>query len=151
MYFTGTFKFNFKYFVLNLFGYRIDYIKVAWYVRFYLEIILTFYIFVPFIKNKKNNYTIPLAIFMLWIIKVIVSKYDTCDFIHYLIEYLDYSQVVLMGVLFAARNIFKYIIDYLKTFNHIVYYIFLCFIIFILRGIFKEILFLNLDSIYAPL
>lgn len=147
----NIFNFSLKEFMLNLVGYKVTYIRIAWYVRFYIELIITFPIYIillSFLKKKSKKYVLLIFIFIINIILNYVNLQN--NFLKFFIEYFQYIAIVLNGYIFAENKIFENINKRIHTTNICVYVI-IELVIFILRGKFNYLKGINLDVIYTPI
>lgn len=162
MEYIGIYRFDIKELCLNLLAYKTTYIRVAWYVRFYLELILTFPIYIyilNFIRKNIYNYNSIIneiiLIICIYILRIIL---DGVNINLYLIEYLEYTPIVILGYSFAAHSIFlkinvkvEHFINRLNKFIRYIIWGTIISIIFILRGLINEINNINMDIIYVPI
>lgn len=154
----GTF--NLKELFLNLFGYQTTYCRIAWYVRFYLELVISFPIWVILYQKLKKwfqncNLNMPFSVLIAiqWGMEV-YSKRVRFGFGCYLTEYFEYIMIVMFGFYVAEKDLLsKAFMCFHKCSNVI-----RCVISLILltgcfcgRGIIKQFVGFNLDFIYAPI
>ena len=52
---SGVLQFKISDFILNLFAIRTSYIRIAWYVRYYIILVVSFPIYMFALKNKNYN------------------------------------------------------------------------------------------------
>ena len=52
---SGVLQFEISDFILNLFAIRTSYIRIAWYVRYYIILVVSFPIYMFVLKNKSYN------------------------------------------------------------------------------------------------
>ncbi len=168
MYLTNTLYFDIRDFVLNFFVLRTDYIPVAWYLRFYLQIVFTFplidYIIGALshiLADKLNSvFKTQIALFELFILTVVVFmlrfliiQFSSGIFTSYLSEYLEFLPIVLSGYILTKYDLIvsimrpthDYFIKRKILFIPVGLTIFLC--VFACRGIFKSVYNFNLDYI----
>lgn len=158
--FTGLLKFDTSDFVLNLFAIKTTYIRIAWYVRFYILLVFTFPLLVKFydIKSKYSfKVKITILIGTLYILRFGVAVlFDDTLIKTILCEYLEYTPIVLVGVLFAEQNLF-YKISNMRFWNeknqikNLLIILFIWASLFVSRGIAKQVFIVKLDIIYAPI
>lgn len=156
---SKVFIFDIKEFLMNLFGYQTTYCKIAWYVRFYFELVLSFPVWVMLYRvlNKmiKKNTSIALVILVLiqWSVGSIanVIAFPGSQFV---MEYFSYIPIVMTGYYIGEQNVFyKISLCLEKTPKIIKSILCICILLmcFIARGMIKQIKGFNLDIIYAPL
>ncbi|AWK50021.1 hypothetical protein DIC82_02460 [Clostridium beijerinckii] len=151
--YLGKFNFNLKDIFLNMFAYKTSYITFAWYVRFYIEII----IFFPLLKKLiKNNcyYSIFISIIPFNIINYLIIKqgYSSLIPINFVYEFFYWVPILMLGYIFAKFNIFQYIKHKFihLDLDNIYIYFFLCLLIFAFRTKFKLISGTNIDILCVP-
>lgn len=160
IYLGGEKTFNVKELFLNLFGYQTTYCRIAWYVRFYLELVISFPIWVILYRELKKwlqscNLNMPFVVLIAiqWGVGV-CSKKIQFGFSGYLAEYFGYITIVMFGFYVAEKDLLSKIFmcfhKYSNVIRCVVSAIFLtgCFCG---RGIIKQFMEFNLDFIYAPI
>lgn len=161
---TGVFDWNLVNVVKNMIGYEPSYCKVAWYVLFYMELIITFPIYIRIFENiqiasknraDKSHLLFLSELVLLVAIRVLISEIVGNTVIGNIIgQYLIYIPFALLGYYFAKYSIFELIIDHLqqifiKKWQKYVITIAIFGAIVLLRGVFKEVCYINMDMIYA--
>lgn len=158
MHLVGVYKFNLKEFTFNLFGIETTYCKIAWYVRFYIELVLTFPIwFNVYIKLKqmfrKRYVAFCILILLEWSISAAIRLVGFVGS-EFVVEYISYLTIVSFGFFFAENDIISNIRLLLEMKSQIfrICLSAVCIsITFLARGIIKNIAFVNMDFFYAPL
>jgi hypothetical protein len=141
----------------NFTGYMTTFCKIAWYVRFYFELVLTFPIIVIcyryLISLFRFDKTNLIALLVFICILGEASNYLPDKIEYFASEYLNYISVVVVGYWIAEKQMFTRLADKIKNLK-LVYQNGLCFFIFVLcflgRGALKNIGFINFDCLYAP-
>ena len=106
---SGVLQFKISDFILNLFAIRTSYIRIAWYVRYYIILVVSFPIYMFALKNKNYNaigITIRVVLLLaLGVVKVGFSFLESGSVIlEMLREYVDYTPIVLLGYYFGEVN-----------------------------------------------
>lgn len=143
MFLFNVFNFTFKEIILNMFAINTSIIKVAWYVRFYLELMLSLPII--FLVLKKCN------LFSKWIflLTIIILHYVSFNLnILYLEEYFNYLMIVIFAYILEEKKVNEYLAFYFI--DHKVLSIFTFFSIFVLRGLMKSVHLINTDMLFVP-
>lgn len=161
MYFTGVLEIDFSILLKNMIGYQTNYCRVAWYVLFYIELIISFPLYVWVFKKLESisngRMWMEMLLFAgeICFILIMRSIFGNGDFwmVNVLTQYLGYLPIALFGY-FCARhslfeNTYKFII--LKVKKHILppFAILVICCVFVLRGLIKDIYGFNMDLIYA--
>lgn len=158
--FGGDTSITIKDILWNLSGYETTYCKIAWYVRFYFELIISFpaivyaYINIKRIfRFDKTGICVLLGIMLLDFLANNISHLMPTTLTYFVDEYLFYLQVVIVGFYIAEKNLFYHAAvhmnNYSQTFQNFLS-ITLFVLCFLSRGLLKQIGYLNLDCIYAP-
>lgn len=142
-----------------MFGIEHDLVSFAWYVRFYLAVLIT----LPFCYSVMNNNavtTIPVSLFFPPILREILGKIGTSSafwgqVIYLSMEYLEWLPCVLCGLCFAKYGLFEKLDRAAKRTGKLRPFFMgvLAVCIFYLRAYKYKLLFGNLspDIVYAPL
>ena len=156
---VGVFTFNLQEFVLNLFGYMTTYCKIAWYVRFYFELVLLFplvVITIKFFYRKSQNKEISITVFLIinWLFRTIFMQFSFPGMM-YLTEFMNYLPVVVVGYYIAWASVFELLASRLS--DKIIskkmllgLYLVILGCIFLLRGLLTGNDRFNIDVILAP-
>ena len=109
---SGVLQFKISDFILNLFAIRTSYIRIAWYVRYYIILVVSFPIYMFALKNKNYNaigITIRIVLLLaLGVVKVGLSFLESGSVIlEMLREYVDYTPIVLLGYYFGEVNAYE--------------------------------------------
>lgn len=109
----GVLQFKISDFILNLFAIRTSYIRIAWYVRYYIILVVSFPIYMFALKNKSYNaigITIRVVLLLvLGVVKVGLSFLESGSVIlEMLREYVDYTPIVLFGYYFGEVNAYEH-------------------------------------------
>lgn len=126
-------------------------VRFAWYVHFYILIMLTLPV-LRFILDSKNSLIRIMPILIADILCILIDYY-TCyedGVISIFQEYLYWSPCIFLGYILADSKLFLKMYCWLKEKNAIVKYIIILSVIF-LKAIRAGILGLNLDLIYVPI
>lgn len=139
-----TYKFTLLELLKNMFGISTTIIKVSWYVRFYIAVIITSpAIFFPLKKCKKKYSELFMLVFIFIIEGIILIRPQK-----YLAEYFNYLSIVLIGYICGKYKIIEK--NSIFVSNNI-----LCVVVIggtvILRGFYKQFYFLNMDLLYVPI
>lgn len=141
-------------------GYETTIIKIAWYVRFYMELIVCFPLVIlldKFLGLKiKNRNVIGISMILLcWAASILSNLFDYPLKI-FVTEYFGYLVIPVFGYYIAKEKLFekaayniseKKINVWTELFAEIMILAFL----FVTRGVVKEFLYLKLDAIYASI
>ena len=108
---SGVLQFKISDFI-NLFAIRTSYIRIAWYVRYYIILVVSFPIYMLALKNKSYNaigITIRVVLLLaLGVVKVGLSFLESGGVIlEMLREYVDYTPIVLLGYYFGEVNAYE--------------------------------------------
>lgn len=157
---SGVYTFDIKDLLLNMSGYRFNYCKVAWYLRFYLEITITFPIYAFILthteKLKKKYELLIHIVLMLGAVFLRASVYkvlsDDAKMLTW--EYLNYLQVVLIGYYSARWKLLEWgktLVEKCisKKFGQFILSGLMLGGIFVGRGLVKNISTFNMDVIYV--
>ena len=159
---AGVYNFDIKELILNLFGYKTTYCRIAWYVRFYLELVLTFPIFC-FVKSLlgkldfiKISWLVPAIVISIpLLLRVIILGLGIDGIIvYYIDEYLSYVPIVLAGYFIAEYKLFDKAYNKLNSFSPLIVCVgsfFALTFCFLGRGILTRIKVINTDLFFAPL
>ena len=155
---TGVYRFSLKELFFNLFGIETTYCKIAWYVRFYIELVITFPIWLTlYTKIKKyfkvNKSAFIVLIFIEWSVSA-VSRFMSFRGDYFVNEYISYLSIVCFGFFFAENDIITQTRLYFSKKKS---WLTACCcsvcvaIVFLARGIVKSIGAINMDFLYAPI
>lgn len=127
----------------NIFLFKTSIIKVAWYVRFYVELMLTLPVIYLLLKEKSKykNCIIYCAIILLHL-GFYLTNYK------YLEEYFNYLMVVIIGYFFEKYNINSIIAGFFR--KNIIFNVIILLGLVLGRGVLKSVYILNTDIIFAP-
>ncbi|NFA43048.1 hypothetical protein EXM65_10775 [Clostridium botulinum] len=148
------FNFDIKEIILNAFGYDNKYVKFAWYVRLYTEMIIFFPLLKKFVLEKCYisilTSTVPFILINMFIFK---NHYQEITPINFLYEFLFRIPVMIIGYNFAKFNIFNYIKDkFIKLdLDNFFIYNFLFLIIVALRVKLDPPSWISFDIFYVPI
>lgn len=149
----GLYRFDPVELLLNLLGYKTTYCWIAWYVRFYLELMLTFPLWISVIRltNKTNfkKYIYCILILLFWLCNIIASKFN----LQLVAEYMTYMPIVLIGYIFSESNFFEALSErYKRCPNKIQVIISLACLgfCFVGRSCLKNVMGFDMDFLYAP-
>lgn len=160
---AGVFQFDIREFILNMFGYKTTYCRIAWYVRFYLELVVTFPVWV-IVYNKLHSLlpegikgSIPFAslIVLLWLIRIVIERITFPAQI-FVTEYLEYIPIVMAGYYIADKKLFDQMANRIYRHNpskmvSVLVDLAILGCCFLGRGSIKEFFGFNLDFVYAPI
>lgn len=157
---SGVLTFDIQEFILNLTGYVTTYCKIAWYVRFYLELILTFPLIVistNYLQQKTKSKGISMAVLLIinWLLRMVISRFNFPG-VQYITEYFNYLPIVVVGYYSAWISIFERASVWLsnKINNRFVLlgmYFILFVSLFLARGLLTGNKWFNVDIILAPI
>ncbi len=128
----------------NIFLIDTSIIQVAWYVRFYVEVMITLPILYALLKSRKPCKDIAFLILI-----VMMHYFMYIMKFKFLEEYFNYLMVVIVGYLFEKYNINSKLKNIFSKRLQVNIGIFLTLIIF--RGLFKSIHFINTDIFFVPI
>lgn len=157
---SGVLRFDLKDFVLNLFALRTTYIRIAWYVRFYIILVISFPVYILIFLNNKNDFSYIIKrifiLILLGILKIIFECIVKDGYIaqKMILEYANYTPIVLMGFYFAEVGVFErmdLVVKKVRFLNTFFIEILCLGIIFLMRGVIKNLIIFNADLIYAPI
>ena len=158
---VSIYKFDLLECILNMFGYKTTYCRIAWYVRFYMELVLTFpiFLYVKILLERSHNRIIsslnPILIIIIPILINILIDLSNLDgnIVFYVKEYFGYISIVLAGYFIAEYALFERVYNKIITLNIKIIYC-SCLIGFIIcflgRGFLTRIEWVNTDLIFAP-
>lgn len=155
----GKTDLNVRNFLLNMFGIENDFVAFAWYVRFYLAVLITLPFFYKLMTDSAPVTSVCFAVFPP-ILRAFVGKIGTDSLflgklIYLCTEYLEWLPCVLSGLCFAKYGFFDKIdraVKRLGSFKPLCLFAALV-ILFYMRAYRHTLLFGNLspDFLYAPL
>lgn len=154
----GLFDFSPVEFFLNLLGYETTIIKIAWYVRFYLELVISFPLIILLDKliglKIKNEIVIGIIMVLLCWVASILSNLFYYPMREFVTEYFGYLVIPVIGYYIAKENFFEKTAKVItgKKINfwiEIIIGIVIFAVLFLARGIAKNIMYFRLDAIYA--
>lgn len=166
---TGLLNFDPKNFIMNLFGYETSYCRIAWYVRFYFELVITFPIWIILVKilNKaiikmskvKYHKLLLDAFFFLIILLCLLIMREVSinySFHQIIIEYTEYVPIAILGYYIAKFQVYekaayKINYQYKNSLIKVMIYFIILGCIFLFRGLIKSIWIINLDLVYGPI
>lgn len=119
-------------------------IQVAWYVRFYVELMLTLPILYLLLSNT-NKYGDSIKFGVVVLLHFVAYLADA----KYLEEYFNYLMVVMIGFFFEKYKINQKIISFFR--KNIFFNMVVLLALVLCRGIFKSVHILNTDVIFAPI
>lgn len=128
----------------NIFLINTSIIQVAWYVRFYVELMITLPILYLLLRetNKYKDGLIFIAIILLHLIAYVFG-------VNYIEEYFNYLMVVVVGYFYEKYQINKVISNIFC--KGILVSIITLLVLVLFRGMFKTIYLFNTDIIFAPI
>ena len=156
----GLFQFNLGELVSNYLGYKTTYCKIAWYVRFYLELIITFPVYVYLYNTLKKAFGNSVGVIVAFLGIIFCAsaslKLMPNNRLHFYIEeYLTYVPIVILGYYFAEQQLFTKIAFKIRRFHPFVLTIGCVggvLFSFLARGIIKQFFgIISADIIYAPM
>lgn len=155
---SGVLQFKISDFILNLFAIRTSYIRIAWYVRYYIVLVVSFPIYMLALKNKSYNaigITIRVVLLLaLGVVKVGLSFLESGSVIlEMLREYVDYTPIVLLGYYFGEVNAYERFfakVKKIRLLNNLFAEMLVFAFIFLARGAVKDIVLFKADILYAP-
>lgn len=155
---SGVLQFKISDFILNLFAIRTSYIRIAWYVRYYIVLVVSFPIYMLALKNKSYNaigITIRVVLLLaLGVVKVGLSFLESGSIIlEMLREYVDYTPIVLLGYYFGEVNAYERFfakVKKIRLLNNLFAEMLVFAFIFLARGAVKDIVLFKADILYAP-
>lgn len=157
---VSVFTFNFQEFILNLTGYMTTYCKIAWYVRFYLELVLLFPLVMASIsflyrQSKSREIAIILFLGIDWFLRVILSRSNLPGMM-YVTEFMNYLPVVVVGYYIAWVSLFERVAIWLSDRIRspillIRSYLVIVGCIFLLRGLLAGNDWFNIDVVLTPI
>lgn len=156
----GLFDFSPVEFFFNLLGYETTVIKIAWYVRFYLELVISFPLIILLdkllgLKIKNANVIGIIMVLFCWAASIL-SNLFYYPMQKFVTEYFEYLAIPVVGYYIAKGSLFekaaKVISDKKMNFwIEIIIGIVIFAVLFLARGIAKDIMYFKLDVIYAPI
>ena len=154
---SDLYVFDLADFLLNLFGYRTSYCWIAWYVRFYVEVLATFPLIIGVFKlgswEKKPLCVRLIVLVVLWGLHVYI-KNPTDGILHYVAEYLTYIPLIILGYIVAEKDLLSIFSNWIQKFN-LVYRVGFALVLFgvsvLGRICIKQFFYFHLDFFYAPL
>lgn len=151
MRFTNVLKWDIKEFLLNLFGYKTTYCRIAWYVRVYIELIITFPLWNTILKKYEKTFQVCIIVLLLSLIKLFLSKFPYFLIGTIFSEYITYTIIVIVGNLIARKDYFCKFRERIKKINNVFLYLLIMALIFIGRGFLGNMYLFNMDTIYVPI
>lgn len=147
----GLYKPTINTIILNMFALKGNLVCFAWYVYFYIFLMLI----LPFISKKIDNRSLFNILFFIIL----------CIFINNILSYIQigrqylivnlsncfyYFQIVIIGYMFSKYNLFKWIQKYCGNINKLQS---ICILLFVLGSKlkWKSLIGINLDIIYVPI
>ena len=154
----GVLQFKISDFILNLFAIRTSYIRIAWYVRYYIILVVSFPIYMFALKNKSYNaigITIRVVLLLvLGVVKVGLSFLESGSVIlEMLREYVDYTPIVLFGYYFGEVNAYERFfakVKKIRLLNNLFAEMIVFAFVFLARGAVKDIVLFKADILYTP-
>lgn len=155
---SGVLQFKISDFILNLFAIRTSYIRIAWYVRYYIILVVSFPIYMFALKNKNYNaigITIRVVLLLaLGVVKVGLSFLESGSVIlEMLREYVDYTPIVLLGYYFGEVNAYERFfakVKKIRLLNNLFAEMIVFAFVFFARGAVKDIVLFKADILYTP-
>lgn len=142
--FFGVNDYTSKELLDNIFLIDTSIIRVAWYVRFYIELMITIPILYVVLKSRKSQKDI--AIF---IVIVLLHYFMYVMKFKYFEEYFNYLMVVIAGYLFEKYNVNNKLKSAFS--KRLKVNIGVLGIMVILRGLLKSVHFINTDIFFVPI
>lgn len=128
----------------NIFLIKTSIIQVAWYLRFYVELMLTLPVLYLLLRDT-NKYRDSIIFGVIVLIHLVADLADS----KYFEEYFNYLMVVMIGFFFEKYKINQKIA---RTFKKKIFFNIVVLLALVLcRGIFKSVQFFNTDIIFAPI
>ena len=163
---AGVWDGNLIVLIKNMIGYKTTYCKVAWYVFFYMELIITFPIYVKIFKkmqivsgsrSNKSHVLFICELVCLVATRALISKIGGNTWIGNIVgQYLNYIPFALLGYYCAKYSIFEKVIaqmnrTFIKKWQKYVITVVGIGLVVLLRGGVKELYYFNMDLIYASI
>lgn len=142
--FFGVNDYSSKELLDNIFLIDTSIIRVAWYVRFYIELMITLPILYALLKSRESQKDIAT-----FIVIVLLHYFMYVMKFKYFEEYFNYLMVVITGYLFEKYNVnnkLKSVFSKRLKVN-----IGILGIVVILRGLLKSVHFINTDILFVPI
>lgn len=128
----------------NIFLIDTSIIRVAWYVRFYIELMITIPILYALLKSRESQKDI-----VTFIVIVLLHYFMYVMKFKYFEEYFNYLMVVITGYLFEKYNVNNKLKSAFS--KRLKVNIGVLGIMVILRGLLKSVHFINTDIFFVPI
>lgn len=165
MIFVGVFKWDAYDLLLNLLCVRTSYVIVAWYLLLHCLITVTFPIYLVLMKNNKQRFKNSILnpwlfgeLIFLFIMNFILNTWlIQLEQIDAISTYFTYMPIVLIGYYVAEKNIFVKLVEFssekwkINKLRLGIIYLVVCIGICLARGVLKNFIYINMDTIYAPM
>jgi len=107
----GKTDLTYKFVLKNMFAYNNTLVSFAWYVRFYIEMLVTLPLFYWLLK-KLPKLSVPVFLIMpvvayRYLGTISSTEWIVCKSVYYLMEYFLWIPCVLTGLIFAHFNLFE--------------------------------------------